>query len=74
MTYPSSSGTTSVPLRPFGGTCLSRSQFNDRPCIAFQRARQACPTESFLGRDPLVGSAFRRWIIHSLSPGTKVPR
>ena len=64
-----SSGTTSVPLRPFGGTCLSGPINTDRRPVALHRARQACPSDlsegpacqvRFSRRDPLVGSAFCR--------------
>jgi len=40
-----SSGTTSVPLRPFGGTCLSGPINTDRRPVALHRARQACPSD-----------------------------
>ena len=39
-----SSGTTSVPLRPFGGTCLSGPHINVRLSTRLQWARQACPS------------------------------
>jgi hypothetical protein len=34
---------------------LSRPQFNDRRCLAFRRARQACPSESSFGGTCLSG-------------------
>ena len=37
-------GTTSVPLRPFGGTCLSGPHINVRLSTRLQWARQACPS------------------------------
>jgi len=38
-----------------GGTCFSRPHFNVRPCLAFQRARQACPSGASAGASCLSG-------------------
>jgi len=41
-----------------GGTCLSGPPRKIRLSTAFPRARQACPSDPFLRRDPLVGSVY----------------
>ncbi|GIX01213.1 MAG: hypothetical protein KatS3mg112_0150 [Thermogutta sp.] len=70
MPYCPSSGTTSVPLRPFGGTCLSGPINTDRRPVALHRARQACPSDRFCRRDLLVRSDQHRSTTRRPSSGT----
>gem|GEM_PF-2148607 len=37
-------------------------------------SRRDLPVRAVFRRDPPVGSAVQRWIVHSVLPGTEVPR
>ncbi|ASV72792.1 hypothetical protein THTE_0190 [Thermogutta terrifontis] len=68
MTHAASPGTTSVPLRnfggtPLGGTCLSGPFFRRAPLVG-----------AASWKDPLVGSVIQRSIVRSAAAGTEVPR
>ncbi|GIX02403.1 MAG: hypothetical protein KatS3mg112_1340 [Thermogutta sp.] len=65
-----SSGTTSVPLRPFpeGPACRVRLS-NAGSSIAFPGHDERAPP-TFSGGTRLSGPPFQRWIIHCLSSGT----
>ena len=68
MTHSFAPGTTSVPLRPFGGTCLSGPPFNAGSSIAFPRGLKSRAESGAKAPHSIWSAAIhRRFLVKALA-------